>query len=106
MRSRVTYARCPPLTITFRPERYWNEPYFNALAKLQPVVERAGLTLAEVALRWVSHHSLMRREHGDAVIIGASSLAHIEQNLVDLEKGPLRACAAYLVRRLLIVHAS
>lgn len=70
-------------------KRYWNEPYFNVLAKLQPVVERAGLTLAEVALRWVSHHSLMRREHGDAVIIGASSLAHIEQNLVDLEKGPL-----------------
>ncbi|KAJ7200023.1 Aldo/keto reductase [Mycena pura] len=70
-------------------KRYWNEPHFNALAKLQPVVERAGLTMAEVALRWVNHHSLMRREHGDAVIIGASSLAHIEQNLVDLEKGPL-----------------
>jgi aflatoxin B1 aldehyde reductase len=29
------------------------------------------------------------REHGDAVIIGASSLKHIEQNLIDLEKGPL-----------------
>ena len=42
------------------------------------------------ALRWVSHHSLMKREYGDSVIIGASSLAHIEQNLVDLEKGPLR----------------
>ena len=29
--------------------------------------------------------------HGDSVIIGASSLKHIEQNLIDLEKGPLRA---------------
>ncbi|KAH9856175.1 hypothetical protein C2E23DRAFT_505661 [Lenzites betulinus] len=32
----------------------------------------------------------LRREHGDAVLIGASSVAHIEQNLKDLEKGPLR----------------
>lgn len=65
--------------------------------------------MAEVALRWISNHSLMKREYGDSVIIGASSLKHIEQvwhsqfflklasdglvvlqNLVDLEKGPLR----------------
>ncbi|KAJ7058492.1 Aldo/keto reductase [Mycena amicta] len=70
-------------------KRYWNEPHFAALAKLQPVIEKHQLTMAEVALRWMSHHSLLKREHGDAVIIGASSLAHIEQNLVDLEKGPL-----------------
>lgn len=41
--------------------------------------EKAGLTMAEVALRWVTHHSLMKREHGDSVLIGASSLNHIEQ---------------------------
>ncbi|KAJ7712380.1 Aldo/keto reductase [Mycena metata] len=39
--------------------------------------------------RWVSHHSLINREAGDAVIIGGSSVKHIEENLVDLEKGPL-----------------
>ncbi|KAJ7632500.1 Aldo/keto reductase [Roridomyces roridus] len=69
--------------------RYWNEQYFSALATIRPVVEKHNLTMAEVALRWISHHSLMKRECGDAVIIGASSLEHIEQNLVDLEKGPL-----------------
>ncbi|KAJ7499440.1 Aldo/keto reductase [Mycena latifolia] len=69
--------------------RYWKEPYFNALKSIRPVVEQHNLTMAEVALRWISHHSLMRREHGDAVLIGASSLNHIEQNLIDLEKGPL-----------------
>jgi len=69
--------------------RYWKPAYFEALAAIRPVVAAHGLTMAEVALRWISHHSLMRREHGDAVLIGASSLAHIEQNLVDLEKGPL-----------------
>nr|GAT43947.1 predicted protein [Mycena chlorophos] len=69
--------------------RYWNEAYFNALSAIRPVVEKHNLTMAEVALRWLSHHSLMSREHGDSVLIGASSLAHIEQNLIDLEKGPL-----------------
>ncbi|KAJ7171728.1 Aldo/keto reductase [Mycena crocata] len=69
--------------------RYWNEPYFDALSTIRPVVEKHNLTMAEVALRWVSHHSLMKREHGDSVLIGASSLNHIEQNLIDLEKGPL-----------------
>ncbi|RPD64666.1 Aldo/keto reductase [Lentinus tigrinus ALCF2SS1-7] len=69
--------------------RYWNEPHFNALTKIEAVAEKHNLTLAEIALRWVSHHSLMKREFGDAVIIGASSTKHIEQNLIDLEKGPL-----------------
>jgi len=69
--------------------RYWNEHYFQAVASIRAAAEAHGLTMAEVALRWLTHHSLMSREHGDSVIIGASSLQHIEQNLVDLEKGPL-----------------
>ncbi|KAI0351262.1 Aldo/keto reductase [Trametes cingulata] len=69
--------------------RYWKEPYFRALAQIEEVSKKHGLTLAEVALRWISHHSLMKREYGDAVLIGASSVKHIEENLNDLEKGPL-----------------
>lgn len=64
--------------------RYWNEPYFNAIASIQKVAEAHNLTMAEIALRWISHHSLMRREEGDAVIIGASSLDHIEQVCLPL----------------------
>ncbi|KZT05023.1 Aldo/keto reductase [Laetiporus sulphureus 93-53] len=69
--------------------RYWNEPYFKALESIQEVAQAHDLTMAEIALRWISHHSLMKREYGDSVIIGASSVQHIEQNLIDLEKGPL-----------------
>ncbi|KAG6824202.1 hypothetical protein H0H93_002443, partial [Arthromyces matolae] len=68
---------------------YWNETYFRALDIVRKAAEAHNLTLPEVALRWISHHSLLKREHGDAVLIGASSLKHIEQNLLDLEKGPL-----------------
>lgn len=69
--------------------RYWNEAFFDALDILRPVAKKHGLTEAECALRWMTHHSMLKREHGDAVIIGASSTKHLEENLVDLEKGPL-----------------
>jgi len=69
--------------------RYWKDPYFKAVDLVRAASESHNLTLAEVALRWVSHHSLLKRDKGDAVIIGASSVSHLEQNLADLEKGPL-----------------
>ena len=53
--------------------------HFNALAKIEAVAQKHDLTLAEIALRWISHHSLLKREYGDAVLIGASSVKHIEQ---------------------------
>jgi len=69
--------------------RYWNKEYFDALDILRPVVKKHGLTEAECALRWMTHHSQLKRELNDAIIIGASSTKHLEQNLIDLEKGPL-----------------
>ncbi|KAJ3525988.1 hypothetical protein NM688_g8318 [Phlebia brevispora] len=69
--------------------RYWKDAYFKALESIEAVTSKHGLTLAEVALRWMTHHSLLKREYGDTIIIGASSLEHIKQNMIDLEKGPL-----------------
>ncbi|KAF5330595.1 hypothetical protein D9619_005737 [Psilocybe cf. subviscida] len=69
--------------------RYWKEPYFKALASVKDVAEKHHLTMPEVALRWMTHHSQLKREYGDSILIGASSLPHIKQNLIDLEKGPL-----------------
>jgi len=69
--------------------RYWNDAYFGALDLLRPVAHEHDLTLAEIALRWMTHHSLLGKKYPDAILIGASSTLHIEQNLLDLEKGPL-----------------
>ena len=71
------------------------------MAKIEEVAKKHNLTLAEIALRWISHHSLLKREHGDAILIGASSVKHIEENLVDLEKGPLREWSRGMCRELL-----
>ncbi|CAK5268091.1 unnamed protein product [Mycena citricolor] len=70
-------------------KRYWQQAYFDGLNKVSAAADKHGLTMIEVALRWTMHHSLMKREFGDAVLIGASSVAHIEQNLNEFEKGPL-----------------
>ena len=59
--------------------RYWKDAYFKALEPIEAVAEKHKLTLAEVALRWMTHHSYLKREHGDTVIIGASSLGHIKE---------------------------
>jgi aflatoxin B1 aldehyde reductase len=70
-------------------QRYWNDTFFGALESLKPVAEAHKLTITEIALRWIVHHSLLKKEFGDKVIIGASSVEHIEENLKDFEKGPL-----------------
>jgi aflatoxin B1 aldehyde reductase len=70
-------------------QRYWNDEYFDALDILRPVVKKHGLSEAECALRWMTNHSLLRKENGDAIIIGASSAKQLEENLANLEKGPL-----------------
>jgi aflatoxin B1 aldehyde reductase len=65
--------------------RYWNDAYFDALDILRPVAKKHGLTEAECALRWMTHHSLLKKEHGDGILIGASSTKHIEENLKILD---------------------
>jgi aflatoxin B1 aldehyde reductase len=65
--------------------RYWNDAYFDALDILRPVAKKHGLTEAECALRWMTHHSLLKREYGDGIIIGASSTKHMEENMKLLD---------------------
>lgn len=68
-------------------QRYWNEPFFSALDEMRAVKGEARES--EIALRWIVHHSMLKRELGDKVIIGASSQKQLEMNLEDFEKGEL-----------------
>lgn len=72
-------------------KRYFKDATFQALSIIEPVVEKAGLSLLETAFRWLTHHSQLNIKDGgnDGIIIGVSSEAQLEQNLKDLEKGPL-----------------
>ena len=70
-------------------ERYFADHKFSALNVITNAAEAQELTMGETALRWLNWHSLLDPERGDAIIIGASSIKHIEENLENLEKGPL-----------------
>lgn len=71
-------------------KRYFKDDTFNALALLEPVAEKQGLTLLEIAYRWLVHHSALNIKDGnDGIIMGVSNLAQMEANLKEVEKGPL-----------------
>jgi aflatoxin B1 aldehyde reductase len=69
--------------------RFMNDTMFDALDIIRAAAAKHGLTEAECALRWMMHHSKLDAKYGDTVIIGASSIKHLEENLRDFEKGPL-----------------
>lgn len=73
-------------------ERFFRDGVFRALQIAERAAEEAGLTLIETALRWTVHHSALRVVGGnDGIIIGVSSVEQLENNLDDIEKGPLPA---------------
>ncbi|KAJ6583935.1 NADP-dependent oxidoreductase domain-containing protein [Mycena vulgaris] len=71
--------------------RYWNDVNFKALDLLRAAVAPHGITESEAALRWLAHHSVLKKEFGDAVIVGAGSVKQLEENLEALDKGSLPA---------------
>lgn len=57
-------------------------PMVTAVTKLRVVAEKHGLTLTEVAYRWLQWHSKMIPEdHG--VIVGASKIEQLENAICD-----------------------
>ncbi|KAK9359831.1 NADP-dependent oxidoreductase domain-containing protein [Lipomyces starkeyi] len=74
--------------------RYFRDVYWDALDLVHPVAEKHSLTMLEIALRWMVHHSQLKLEPakrltGDGIIIGVSSLTQMEEDMSAIEKRPL-----------------
>ncbi len=65
-------------------DRYWHGQYFNAVERLRQIAQSAGRSLISLSLNWLLHHTM-----SDVVILGASSLAQLNENLAAGEEGPL-----------------
>ena len=77
---------------THRPNyrgRYWKESFFDALHSLEGACEKRGLATTEATYRWLAYHSMLRGDRGDAILIGASKLNHLRQNIAAVKAGPL-----------------
>lgn len=69
--------------------RYWKPSYFEAVNELKKLCSENGTDIIQASYRWLAFHSMLDSERGDAVIIGASKLSQLEQNISSVRNGPL-----------------
>ena len=65
-------------------ERYWHDDDFAAVEELATIAREAGKTLVQLAFQW-----LLAQPHVDSIILGASRMEQLEENLRACESGPL-----------------
>mgnify|MGYP001558474516 FL=1 len=65
-------------------ERFWKKSYFDAIEVVQNASEQAGLSMIQIALRWLLRYSFLKGPIGDGVILAASNLKQWECNLNSL----------------------
>lgn len=77
---------------THRPNyqgRYWKKSFFDAVDVIKSAAESEGITTIEATYRWLAYHSMLDEKRGDAILIGASKLNHLLQNMATVKAGPL-----------------
>ncbi len=67
-------------------DRYWHDSDFIAVGAIRDIAQKCGRTMVSVALCWLLHHTSI-----ECVILGASRLEQLDQNLQAAEEGPLDA---------------
>ncbi|CAK7206466.1 hypothetical protein SEUCBS139899_009262 [Sporothrix eucalyptigena] len=78
--------------------RYLKDAVFEARNVIEQAASKHNIPLLEAVWRWTVHHSALRvttaakgfdPANKDGIIIGVSSVPQLQQNLDDVEKGPL-----------------
>lgn len=70
-------------------DRYWKNSYFDAVNEIKVACEKEGIPMVEAAYRWLINHSQMRASVGDGILLGASKIQQMEQNMTSVDKGEL-----------------
>jgi len=70
----------------FYRDRYWNAVNFEAVQRLSEIAQSAGRSLTRLSLTW-----LLQQPQVTSVILGASRLEHLKDNLAALDEQPLSA---------------
>lgn len=64
--------------------RYWHDVNFQAVTELAKAAEAEGRSLVSLSLGWLLHHT-----PATCVILGASRLSQLQENLKAMAEGPL-----------------
>jgi aryl-alcohol dehydrogenase-like predicted oxidoreductase len=64
--------------------RYWKKPILRAVDRLAGAACIDGRTLVSVSLNWILHHS-----QADCVVLGASCIEQLQENIHALDDGAL-----------------
>ncbi|WP_315122281.1 aldo/keto reductase [uncultured Clostridium sp.] len=70
-------------------ERYWKKSFFEALNFISSACREENIKIVEAAYRWLAFHSCLDINNGDGILIGASNIEQLMQNILLLESGPL-----------------
>ncbi|KAJ3480881.1 hypothetical protein NLG97_g7962 [Lecanicillium saksenae] len=77
-----------------------DDRYMMALSKWNTAAAKEGVSAAELAYRWVTQHSPLDGDKGDAMIIGTSSPEQLEQTLIGIERGRLSDEACFAIQEI------
>lgn len=68
----------------------YDKPQLNeARQKVVAAAAKHNISGHAAALRWTAYHSILDASQGDAIILGASTLEQMRENLDIIEAGPL-----------------
>jgi aflatoxin B1 aldehyde reductase len=70
-------------------KRYWKKSYFDAVNILLSACRQEDITPSEAAFRWLVNHSCLDKSKRDGIVVGASSLEQLKQNIASAAKGSL-----------------
>ena len=70
--------------------RFYTCPNFEAVSLIQSACDESGIPIVEATYRWLLRHSALKGNNaefiGDGILIGASSMTQLEQNLQSCSK--------------------
>jgi aryl-alcohol dehydrogenase-like predicted oxidoreductase len=65
-------------------DRYWHEDDFSAVQAVRDIAQKCNRSMVGLALSWLLHHTAI-----ECVILGASKVEQLDENLKAAEEGPL-----------------
>lgn len=66
--------------------RFYTQPNFDALAAIRSACEAAKISMVGATYSWLLQHSALSAEKGDGILLGASTMSQLEENLMACQQ--------------------